>query len=82
MMVGMNPNIVPLGKYINQDLHESVDWYVNITSHLSDQHEHNFSKHMSKILSRAYTRVWDITNGEEGVLSSRDGNRWDAGVAL
>ena len=71
-MVGMRPEVMPLDAHLNQDLHESVDRHVNLTSHLQDDHAHKFSKRTPKHLGSAYQRIWDPELGPDaGAPSSK-----------
>ena len=64
-MVGMRPEVMPLDAHLNQDIHESVDRHVNLTSHLPDGHPNKFSKRTPTHLSNAYKRVWDPDLGPD-----------------
>ena len=71
-MVGMRPEVMPLDAHLNQDLHESVDRHVNLTSHLPDDHPNKFSKRTPKHLAHAYKRIWNPALGpNEGAPSHR-----------
>lgn len=71
-MVGMYPEVMPLNAYINQDLHESVDHYVNLTSHLPDNYPNNFSKRTPNHLAYTYKRIQNPDLGQnEGVTSRK-----------
>lgn len=56
-MVGMHPDVMPLGAYLHQDLYESVDYHVNLTSQLPENKLNKFNKCTSKHLVYAYKRI-------------------------
>ena len=62
-MVGIHPEVMTLDSHLNQDIHVSVDRYVNLTSHLPDAYPNKFSKQTPKSLSKAHKRIWDPNLG-------------------
>jgi hypothetical protein len=60
---GDSPNLMPLDKTLNQDIHSSARYHVAITSHLPKDDPHTFSFAIPKEISRAYLRLVDPNTG-------------------
>ena len=62
-VVGNSPELMPLDKRLNKDIHESVNQHYIATNDLPKEDSRRFGLETPKQVSRSYERLWDPNTG-------------------
>ena len=62
-VVGNSPELMPLDKRLNKDIHESVNQHYVLTNDLPKEDPRRFGLETPRQVARSYARIWDPDTG-------------------
>ena len=62
-VVGNSPELMPLDKRLNKDLHEAVNQHYILTNDLPKEDLRRFGMETPRQVARSYSRIWDPSTG-------------------